>query len=201
MDMTLLYVVVFVYMLVTLYLGYLGWKGTKSAEDYMVAGRQIHPWIMALSYGATFISTSAIMRTLSYRPLHAQGTAMDRDIYETLTKKKGKDTVFVTKISVGIAILMAVALAYIMPDNIVARGTDIFFGLCAAAFLPVYTAGPFWKKATREGAIAGLFTGTFASVFMIAFMHKKESMPMGLAKMLFGRDVLFEQFPWPVVDR
>jgi SSS family solute:Na+ symporter len=125
---------------------------------------------------------------------------MGRDIYETLTKRKGKDTVFVTKISIGIAILMAVGLAYILPDNIIARGTAIFFGLCAAAFLPVYTAALFWKKATKEGAIAGLLTGTVASVFMIAFMHKKESAPLGLAKMLFGRDVLIEQFPWPVVD-
>ncbi len=33
-------------------------KRTKSADDYMVAGRKTHPFIMALSYGATFISYS-----------------------------------------------------------------------------------------------------------------------------------------------
>jgi Na+/proline symporter len=31
------------------------------AEDYLVAGRNIHPAVMSLSYGATFISTSAIV--------------------------------------------------------------------------------------------------------------------------------------------
>ncbi len=50
-----------VYLLMVAYLGYLGWKRTKNASDYMLAGRKAHPVIMALSYGATFISTSAIV--------------------------------------------------------------------------------------------------------------------------------------------
>ncbi len=52
---------VVVYLLMVAYLGYLGWKRTKNASDYMLAGRKAHPVIMALSYGATFISTSAIV--------------------------------------------------------------------------------------------------------------------------------------------
>ena len=43
------------------YVGYVAWRRTKSSEDYMVAGRNTHPYIMALSYGATFISTAAIV--------------------------------------------------------------------------------------------------------------------------------------------
>lgn len=42
-------------------LGYKGWKETHQAKDYMLAGRAMHPFIMAFSYGATFISTSAII--------------------------------------------------------------------------------------------------------------------------------------------
>src|SRR5512147_786116 len=54
-------VAVVVYLVMVAYLGYLGWKRTKNASDYMLAGRKAHPVIMALSYGATFISTSAIV--------------------------------------------------------------------------------------------------------------------------------------------
>ena len=54
-------VVVLVYLLLTAYLGWVGYRGTKTAADYMVAGRKTHPFIMAVSYGATFISTSAIV--------------------------------------------------------------------------------------------------------------------------------------------
>ena len=53
--------VVLVYLAVTAYLGWLGYRGTKTATDYMIAGRKVHPFVMALSYGATFISTSAIV--------------------------------------------------------------------------------------------------------------------------------------------
>ena len=54
-------IVVLIYLFVTAYLGWLGYRGTKTATDYLVAGRRAHPFIMALSYGATFISTSAIV--------------------------------------------------------------------------------------------------------------------------------------------
>lgn len=42
-------------------LSYVGFKQTKNTSDYLLAGKQMHPVIMALSYGATFISTSAIV--------------------------------------------------------------------------------------------------------------------------------------------
>ncbi len=54
-------ILVLVYVAITLALGYLGYSRTKHAEDYLLAGRDSHPIIIALSYGATFISTSAIV--------------------------------------------------------------------------------------------------------------------------------------------
>lgn len=52
---------VLVYLFATAYLGWLGYRGTKTPADYLLAGRAAHPFIMSLSYGATFISTSAIV--------------------------------------------------------------------------------------------------------------------------------------------
>jgi len=54
-------VVVLVFLFINIFLGWLGYKRTKTSQDYLVAGRGTHPLIMALSYGATFISTSAIV--------------------------------------------------------------------------------------------------------------------------------------------
>jgi SSS family solute:Na+ symporter len=54
-------VVILAYLLLVGYLGWLGYRRTQTATDYLVAGRKAHPFIMAMSYGATFISTSAIV--------------------------------------------------------------------------------------------------------------------------------------------
>ena len=61
MNIPIFIVILVVYLLATVLLGYLGWRNTKNASDFMVGGRRTHPYIMAISYGATFISTSAIV--------------------------------------------------------------------------------------------------------------------------------------------
>jgi solute:Na+ symporter, SSS family len=51
----------FIYLATTVYLGYLGYRKTTTVSDYLLAGRQVHPLVMALSYGSTYISTSAVI--------------------------------------------------------------------------------------------------------------------------------------------
>jgi SSS family solute:Na+ symporter len=52
---------IIIYLAVIGYLGFVGYKQTKTSTDYLLAGRNTHPVVMSLSYGATFISTSAIV--------------------------------------------------------------------------------------------------------------------------------------------
>lgn len=52
---------ILIYLGVIFYLGYRAWIKTKQSTDYMLAGRQMNPFILAMSYGATFVSTSAII--------------------------------------------------------------------------------------------------------------------------------------------
>ncbi len=54
-------IVIVVYIGILAFLGYLGYSKTKNTSDYYLGGRKVHPVIMALSYGSTFISTSAIV--------------------------------------------------------------------------------------------------------------------------------------------
>jgi len=49
------------YLAVTVYLSYLGYRKTTTVSDYLLAGRQVHPLVMSLSYGSTYISTSAVI--------------------------------------------------------------------------------------------------------------------------------------------
>ncbi len=72
-DTTTFWAFATIYIAATLFLGYLGYKKTKASEDFMLAGRKIHPWILGLSYGATFISTSAIVGFGGIAALYGMG--------------------------------------------------------------------------------------------------------------------------------
>jgi len=146
------------------------------------------PWFTAI-FMITLLA--AAMSTLSAQ-FHTMGSAFGRDFLEQGMKVKTKSTIRTIKLSMGAGIIISTLLAYYLPrffeqgSAIVAIGTAIFFGLCAATFLPLYFGGLFLKKITKAGAISGFFTGLTAATFWILFIHAKESTPLGLCKFLFG---------------
>ena len=56
-----MYAIVVIYFLAIAFLGYLGYRKTKNSDDYLIGGGKMNAVVMALSYGATFISASAIV--------------------------------------------------------------------------------------------------------------------------------------------
>jgi len=60
-NTSILILFVLIYLACTFYVARLGYKKNSQTDGYMLAGRKVHPAIMALSYGAAFISTSAII--------------------------------------------------------------------------------------------------------------------------------------------
>ena len=139
---------------------------------------------------------SAAMSTISTQ-FHVQGSSIAHDVYCAI---KNRSSLRITRIGILIAIIIAVVLAYILPGNIVATGTSIFFGICAVAFLPVYLCALFWKRTTKLGAIAGIVSGTVSSLFCLLFTYKKVAAGLGICKFLTGKAVLFSGMPWPYVD-
>ncbi len=138
-----------------------------------------------------FALISAAMSTLSSQ-FHTMGTAVGRDVYEQLFKKEGKSSMLITRTGVVVMIVFAVVLSYLLDDQpaIIARSTAIFFALCASIFLPTYVGGLFWKRMTKEGAIASMLSGLVVSSFWLVFVHFNEAKHLGVAKALFGVDSL-----------
>lgn len=138
---------------------------------------------------------AAAMSTLSGQ-FHSMGTAIGRDVLEKGCKFKGKNPIAVNRIAMGAGILLSTLIAYALPKffaggtAIIATGTAIFFGLCAAAFLPSYVGALYFHKVSRPAAIACFITGVVASLFWLFFIHAKEANPLGLCKALFGVPVL-----------
>ena len=61
MNLSILLPILLVYFLIMSGLAYYGYKNTNSEADYLIAGGNINPIIMALSYGATFTSSSSLI--------------------------------------------------------------------------------------------------------------------------------------------
>jgi SSS family solute:Na+ symporter len=143
---------------------------------------------------------SAAMST-SGAQFHAMGTAIGHDFYqEGIKKGKSKGTtIHATRFGIVFSILLSVLLAYILPGSIIARATAMFMGLCTSAFLPIYMGALFWKRITREGAVASLVVGSLGSLFWLTFVHAKEAIPLGICQAIFGKTTLLSG-TWPLVD-
>ncbi|MDO5850231.1 MAG: sodium/solute symporter [Methanobacteriaceae archaeon] len=159
---------------------------------------------------------AAAMSTLSAQ-FHTQGSALGHDIYEAIKSRKikrnmengfksdndaeiNKSSVPVTKIGILVGVILAVVLGLVLPGGIVALGTSLFMGLCAAAFLPVFVAALFWKRTTKQGAIAGILSGTFVSLFLLVFVYKKTAVGLGICQLLIGQSMLLPAMPWCAMD-
>ncbi|MDR2966718.1 MAG: sodium:solute symporter family protein [Methanobacteriaceae archaeon] len=142
---------------------------------------------------------AAAMSTLSSQ-FHAQGTSLGRDIYETLKKKKNAESVSLTRVGILVGVAFSFVLSLILPGSVVAQGTALFYGICAAAFLSVYICALYWKRATREGAIAGIVSGLGVSLFWLIFIFGKTAKGLGICQFLTGQPMLIQTMPFSSID-
>ena len=179
----------------------------KIAVD-MVGGNidKIIPTFITLALPEWFVYVfllsliAAAMSTISSQ-LHTQGTAFGVDIYGTIREKsKQIDQVTISRIGILIAIILALIMAFSLPGSVVALGTSLFFEICAAAFLPVFLGSLYWKGITRLGAIAGILSGTFVSLFWLIFVYAKTATGLGICKFLLGVETIMPTAPWPFID-
>jgi len=142
---------------------------------------------------------SAGMSTLSSQ-FHVMGTSIGYDFISKIKKGAHQPIVRTTRLAISFSIVLAVVIGYYLPGGIIARGTAIFFGICAAAFMPAYIGGLYWKKASKQGAIWSMVTGFIASLFCLLFLHQKEASALGIAQALFHKEMLITKYPWFLID-
>ena len=157
--------------------------------------REALPPVVLYIFALTMLS--AAMSTLSSL-FHVSGSSIGHDICGKLNRNG--DSAALTRSGVCIGIILSLLFAFVMPPGMVARGTAIFFGVCAAAFLPAYAAALYWKRATRAGVWTAIAVGAGVSAFGLLFLHRKESAMLGVCEKLFGKSELISTHPWPFVD-
>ena len=162
----------------------------------LLINNALPPWF-SIVFLLCIISTS--MSTLSGL-FHTMGSAFGSDLLPKLGRTKNPTSTMGVRFGVLVSIIISYVICYVLSASIIARGTALFMGVCAATFLPAYFCSLYWKKVTRQGAIASLFVGFAISMFTMLFLHRAEAAPVGLCRLLTGKDVLIDVYPWFAID-
>jgi cation/acetate symporter len=144
-----------------------GWAGnelTKVDNDMMVLANpeiaSLPGWVIALVAAgglAAALSTAAGL-------LLAISSAVSHDLIKGSINPNisEKGELLAARISMGFAILLATWLG-LNPPGFAAQVVALAFGLAAATIFPVLMMGIFSKRVNKEGAIAGMLVGLFAT--------------------------------------
>ncbi len=124
-------------------------------------------WVVALVAAgglAAALSTAAGL-------LLVISTSISHDLVKNVIAKgiSQRKELLYARIAAGFAVILAGYFG-INPLGFVAQVVAFAFGLAASSFFPIIILGIFWKRATREGAIAGMLTGiAFTASYIIYF--------------------------------
>lgn len=108
---------------------------------------------------------AAIMSTASSQLLVA-ASSVSKDLYATLTGKRGDEPslVWISRLTVALTTGVAIFLA-MDPDSSVFGLVSCAWGGFGSAFGPLILFSLFWKRMTRQGAIWGMVAGGGADLF------------------------------------
>jgi SSS family solute:Na+ symporter/sodium/proline symporter len=123
-----------------------------------------HPYIAGFLLAAIL---AAIMSTISSQLL-VSSSSLTEDFYRTFLRKDASQTelVAVGRVSVLLVSLAAIALAFDRSSNILSLVGNAWAGF-GAAFGPIILLSLYWKRLSREGALAGMIVGAVTVLFWL----------------------------------
>jgi len=149
-----------------------GWQGNELVvdRDIMVLANPeiagLPSWVIAL------VAAGAIAAALSTAAglLLVISAAVSHDLIKGifLPRISEKKELLAGRIAAAFAIMVAGYLGF-DPPGWVAQVVAFAFGLAAASLFPVILLGIFYKRANKQGAIAGMLTGLFFTYGYIEF--------------------------------
>lgn len=137
-----------------------------NSETIFIVMSQIlfHPFIGGFLLAAIL---AAIMSTISSQLL-VTSSALTQDFYKSFLNKNASDKlqVLVGRISVFLVSIVAIALVWNPEGTILNQVGNAWAGF-GAAFGPLIVLSLYWKRMTRQGALAGMLVGAITVLFWI----------------------------------
>ncbi len=130
------------------------------------------PWIAGVLFAAIL---SSIMCAIDSQML-ASSSALTEDLYHRLFRKKAsqRELVWVGRLGIILISIVAWSLARDPNSRIITLVAFAWAGL-GASFGPSVVGALFWRRMTRQGAIAGILLGAFTVI-----LWKLNSQPTGI---------------------
>ncbi|MEO5733744.1 MAG: sodium:solute symporter family protein [Rubrivivax sp.] len=151
-----------------------GWKGNEldvNADIIVLANPEIAllpDWVIALVAAgglAAALSTAAgLLMAISSAVSHD----LIKNVFNPNISEKGE--LLAGKVSMAVAIVISGWLG-LNPPGFAAGTVALAFGIAASSLFPAIMMGIFSKKMNKEGAIAGMLSGLFITLFYV-FAHK-----------------------------
>lgn len=150
-----------------------------------------------LKYLFLFSLLSAAMSTLSGQ-FHIISTSVSYDLPPG-NRGNDKKALLLARLGTLFGFGVTILLAFQLPLGVIAIATALFFGMCTAAFLPMYTAALYWPKVTPKGAICSMVAASAVYLLIVLLIHEKEAAVFGLCLKIFGVSTLATA-PWTYID-
>lgn len=154
-SLPIFFAMVIIFLIITVGLGIYGHRNTKSHEDYLLGRNKSSPLIIALSYGATFLSASAIIGFGGQAAVHGMslmwlcllnlfvGIFVAFAIFGKRTRRLGQK-------------LQASTFADLMGKIYKSRGIRIFTAAIIIVMMPIYCASVLKGGVNSLAVITGL---------------------------------------------
>lgn len=144
-------------------IAYFGDQPLQNAETVFITLSQVlfNPWVAGILLAAIL---SAIMSTIDSQLL-VSASALTEDFYKAILRKQASqhELVWVGRATVILIALIAILLAQ-NPESTVLGLVAYAWGGFGAAFGPVMILSLFWKRMTRNGAVAGMIVGALTVI-------------------------------------
>ncbi len=154
-DLTVFGAMVVVFVVVTLVLGYYGYRNTKDNNDFLLGRSKASPLIIALSYGSTFLSASAVIGFGGQAAVHGMslmwlcflnlfvGLIVAFLIFGGPTRRKGRE-------------LGAATYADLLGKVYRSKGIRAFTAVLIIVMMPIYAAAVLKGGVNSLATITGL---------------------------------------------
>ena len=159
--------------------------GVANPSDYsfIVAAEHVFPTFFAPL--VAIIVLSAVMSTTD-RLMLTIGSYVSWDVYKQFVNKDAseKSITLLSRVAIGISTVITLYLAWYNPPELLAWLIWMAIGVMLACFVTPLFAGLYWRRATREGALASMIIG-LVGVFAFSY-YAKFIAPMPMHPSIYG---------------